>query len=177
MPEVRREGADGGLEGDAPPVLPGVLPEAETEGEDDMSRKKPAIRGEQESPPKRGGPAHTLFQKGTSGNPSGRPKDYPGFREAMRDMGEKAVAVLQEILDHGEEAQRLHAAKFVVEMGWGKAAQAVQLTGSEGGPVQVESSTNLKGFTDADLDALEGIAVRVAIARGDSGGEGAPPAA
>lgn len=144
-----------------------------------MSKAQPESRGEQEGKPKgrRGGPAHTLFTKGKSGNPGGRPKDYPGFREAMRDMGPLAVKQLRLIFKSGSEESRLSAAKFVLEMGWGKAAQAVQLTGSEGGPVQVESSTNLKGLTDADLDALEGIAVRVALARGDSGGEGAPPAA
>lgn len=50
----------------------------------------------------RGNSAGRPFASGESGNPGGRPKDAPGFRERCREMAAKLLEALGERIDGGE---------------------------------------------------------------------------
>ncbi len=58
---------------------------------------------------------------GKSGNPSGRPKGYKRFREALVDKCEdEVVQVIQDCLRSDSQKLRLEAAKFAVEYMYGR---------------------------------------------------------
>jgi hypothetical protein len=79
------------------------------------------------------------FVKGQSGNPGGRPKavmpDGRTLSEAAREHSPAALQVLVEALKVPETA--MAAAKEILDRGFGRPAQAVELTGEDGGPVQI----------------------------------------
>ena len=84
----------------------------------------------------------TAFKEGQSGNPTGRPKktEEQLTLEAMcRDKTPQALTTILELMeDADKDSTRLSAAQYIIDRGWGKAAQAVSVTGSEGGPVVIE---------------------------------------
>jgi hypothetical protein len=79
------------------------------------------------------------FVKGQSGNPGGRPKavmpDGRTLSEAAREHSPEALRVLVEALSNPDTA--LAAAKEILDRGFGRPAQALEITGEDGGPVQV----------------------------------------
>jgi hypothetical protein len=59
--------------------------------------------------------------------------------EIAKDHAEAAMQVLFDIATGGEsEAARVSAANAILDRGYGKPHQAVQMTGPEGGPLKVE---------------------------------------
>lgn len=75
------------------------------------------------------------FQKGTSGNPAGRPAGYAEFKAKCRERTEAALRALEEAL--ADDSSRVAAAKVLLEFGWGKATQAVEVSGPEGEPFRL----------------------------------------
>jgi len=76
------------------------------------------------------------FVKGKSGNPNGRRVEKLSD-EICKKYGPKAIEVLAEIL-HDTNADiryRLDAAKYLADRAYGKAAQAVELSGKDGAPI------------------------------------------
>lgn len=80
-------------------------------------------------------PRGKAFAKGRSGNPGGRPAktDEQRTLEAMcRDKTPEALAKILEIMDSGESDKvQLSAAQYVIDRGWGKAAQQLTLEGGD----------------------------------------------
>ena len=74
------------------------------------------------------------FQPGKTGNPGGRPKKTEEERtlEAMcKAKTPEALATILEIMEKGDnERARLSAAQYIVDRGWGKAKESVELSGS-----------------------------------------------
>jgi hypothetical protein len=74
---------------------------------------------------------HTLWKKGHSGNPSGRPKRTPEeieLIEACRLKTPDALNVIQDLMVHStNDRVRLAAAQFIIERGYGKAPERIEL--------------------------------------------------
>lgn len=70
------------------------------------------------------------FRPGQSGNPGGRPKAIAEVRELARSLTALAVQTLVSIMEHGDkDAARVAAAQAILDGGWGKAVQALDMTG------------------------------------------------
>ena len=72
----------------------------------------------------------TAFKPGQSGNPKGRPKVNEEFRERARAAVDAHVleAWVSEVVSRGDEWMR--AAENLASYGYGKPAQAVQVSGA-----------------------------------------------
>ncbi|TXH15307.1 MAG: hypothetical protein E6R03_07435 [Hyphomicrobiaceae bacterium] len=75
------------------------------------------------------------FQKGKSGNPGGRTAKTEAERtleQMCRDKTPKALATILNIMADGDSDKvKLSAAQYVIDRGWGKAAQAVVVEGGQ----------------------------------------------
>jgi len=68
------------------------------------------------------------FKKGQSGNPGGRPKMPEELKKAMQGLAEDAIKVLQEAMQSDDMRARIMAASHVLDRGYGKPTQSVDLT-------------------------------------------------
>ncbi|MCG1042512.1 hypothetical protein KQH60_08120 [Mycetohabitans sp. B8] len=79
------------------------------------------------------------FVKGQTGNPKGRPKrtkEELDLIAACKAKTPDALEVIESIMVGGEnERIRLSAALAIIERGYGKPVQGVELGGTGGGPV------------------------------------------
>lgn len=73
----------------------------------------------------------TSFKPGKSGNPNGRPKksdEQKRLEELCRDMTARALDVIVEIMENGDnQRNKLSAAQYVIDRGWGKAKETVDI--------------------------------------------------
>lgn len=84
-------------------------------------RGRPFPRGQSGNPGRQ-------FQLGQSGNPDGRVKDAE-IREQGRERGTEAIGKIVEIMRNGhpKDGVRLTAAQELLDRGWGRPKQAVQV--------------------------------------------------
>ena len=74
------------------------------------------------------------FIKGQSGNPTGRPKQDNELKKLAKAKTHDAFNTLVKLMADEEASTRLGAAKIILEYGWGRPTQAVELSDGEGGP-------------------------------------------
>jgi len=115
-------------------------------------------------------------------NRSGRPKALDGWRDKMRDAAEAAatlhisniaaaLALSPDDLSEAATATRnvaVKSASFVIEQGWGKATQAVEVTGKDGKDL-LGDGAEVAARLMAELEKL-------GRGGGDQGGGNAAPA-
>lgn len=77
------------------------------------------------------------WKPGQSGNPSGRPKSASVIAALAQEKTESALEVLMQIMQDPEKpaASRVSAAVALLDRGYGRPAQSVQLSGDEDNPI------------------------------------------
>lgn len=86
----------------------------------------------------------TSFKKGQSGNPTGSAKashERYEFKAALEAMLPLANQRLQEMLDSDDFEKHRFAIPLIHDRTQGKAVERKELTGADGGKIQIEDST------------------------------------
>lgn len=78
----------------------------------------------------------TKFAPGKSGNPVGRPKVAEEFRAKARRIVDAKVLNLWEAEIDNDGPDKMKASELLAAYGYGKPAQAIELSGPEGAPVE-----------------------------------------
>ena len=84
----------------------------------------------------------TSYKKGQSGNPNGRPQkteEQRALEAVCKEHTYEALTTILTIMRNGEnERNRLIAAQYVLERGWGKAKQAAEVSGQNNEQLSIE---------------------------------------
>src|SRR5437016_1636251 len=87
------------------------------------------------------------WEKGQSGNPGGRPRESEELKRLILENsknGRLLVEILFDFLHHASlERDRLAAAKLLLEYGFGRPIQSMNLAGAEGEPVKIIVNTGV----------------------------------
>ena len=103
--------------------------------------------------------------KGQSGNPGGRPKALAAVKAAAQEKGPECIRLLWELSQCADsDAAKIAAIKELLDRGFGRPAQAVEVSGPEGGAIEIDR--RVTELSDAALDRL--------ISASAAEGEGAP---
>jgi len=79
------------------------------------------------------------WAKGVSGNPGGRRKEVAEVRDLARQYTEEAMLTLAKIMRSSNERAAAAACNIILDRGWGKAPQALAISGDEdGAPIRHE---------------------------------------
>jgi uncharacterized protein DUF5681 len=90
------------------------------------------------------------FQPGQSGNPGGRPKVIAEVRDLARQHTALAIETLVHTMEHGDkDAARVTAAQALLDRGWGKPVQGLDVTGPEGPQLRIFIQRDSPAFEKA----------------------------
>ena len=131
-----------------------------------MSKHNSRIKAKPENRPKQTGPGkrkapRTAWKKGQSGNPGGRPKEVAEVRGLARQYTDEAIQTLVTLMQSAKlERTRLAAASELLDRGYGRPPQAIDL----GGPIQIVSydSERLSKLSNEDLRKLDELTKKIA---------------
>lgn len=73
--------------------------------------------------------AEHRWKPGVSPNPKGRPKEFKELKELCREYTFEAVAALVDVLRTGQPRERVIAANAILDRGYGKPEQSVEVSG------------------------------------------------
>ncbi len=128
-------------------------------------KAKPENRPKQTRAGKRKAP-RTAWRKGQSGNPGGRPKEVAEVRELSRQYTEEAIQTLVTLMQSAKlERTRLAAASELLDRGYGRPPQAIDL----GGPIPILNyeAERLTKLTEKELRRLDEITRKLAVSSSD----------
>lgn len=109
---------------------------------------KPFVKGQPDLP------LGKRFQPGQSGNPGGRPRALKELKERIQVRGDDLIDFLFEIAEGLPEregrtivgpshADRYHVIKELLDRGYGRTVQAIELSGPGGGAVETRDITQM----------------------------------
>jgi HEAT repeat protein len=75
------------------------------------------------------------FKKGVSPNPGGRPKIVQAIKELAMKKSPEAFERITQLLDDPDPRISLAAAKEILDRAYGRPAQAVEVSGTDGAPI------------------------------------------
>ena len=80
----------------------------------------------------------------TGGRQAGTPNKFTAEVKAYaQEFGQDAIGILANLMYKSEnEKTRIAAAKEILDRGYGRSAQAMELTGNDVGPIQTEDLSN-----------------------------------
>ena len=85
-----------------------------------------------------GGATGKGFQPGQSGNPGGRPKQAKPFKDRCQTFMEKeGIDMLISIAQNPRDKSRFKALELIAAYSFGKPKQGLELTGDEGGDINI----------------------------------------
>ena len=108
----------------------------------------------------------------TGGRQKGTPNKLTAAKRAtLAELAQAhtdtALSALVEVAQSGSDSARVAAAVAILDRGWGRPLQATELSGPDGGPVQIEQ-------VERDADEFASRVLRLASARGLAPGDGGP---
>ncbi len=106
------------------------------------------------------------WKKGQSGNPGGRPKEVAEVRELARQYTDEAIQTLVTLMQSAKlERTRLAAASELLDRGYGRPPQAIDL----GGPIQIVNydSERLSKLNNDELKKLDELTRKLADTSSD----------
>jgi hypothetical protein len=86
--------------------------------------------------------ADSQFRPGQSGNPGGRPKGERSVREIAQQHTAESMETLVHVMRTGKNSERVQAATALLDRGWGKPTQSVEMSGSNATLVDLLVSLN-----------------------------------
>jgi hypothetical protein len=90
------------------------------------------------------------FPRGMSGNPGGRPKELADLQKLAREQMPAAIKELSRLcVEAKSEMARIAAICALLDRGFGKPLQGVELSGHDGGPIEHKGVSD-----DARLEAF-----------------------
>jgi Family of unknown function (DUF5681) len=114
-------------------------------------------------PPGRVWGTQSRWQKGQSGNPSGRVKIPPDVKEMARGLTKEAIATLAAVMRDGSapHSARVRSAEVILDRAWGRPETTSN----------VRVSSDVRDLTTAEiLAALASLGIAAAEERGDEPG-------
>ena len=85
----------------------------------------------------------TPFPKGKSGNPGGRPKIPDEVKAILKLQAPNALQKLLTLMESSDERIAFSAASAILDRAWGKPSQAVEHSGPDGEPIEVNGTSDL----------------------------------